>query len=355
MRTLRVVTAVVVTVAAVFAVGTAGGGIAEDVYIVQDLVSDTSGSALGTDASLVNGWGLSAGPTTPWWVRTTAPTRRRSTTAAARSRRSPSRCPAAPTGTVFNGGATDFVVSRTARAASARFLFATEGGQILGWSPTVNGTARVPAPTRRRAARSTRAWRPRPTGSTRPTSTTAASTCSTRVQARRASRSRTRSCRRATRRSGSRRSATSIFVTYAKQDAAKKDDVAGRRPGYVDQFTSTDSSSRASRAAAARTPAERAVGPRDGAGRASASSAAISWSATSATGASARTRIAAAANGSTRASFATATRRSITIDGLWAIAFGNGAAAGPDDVALLRGRPGRRNPRALRLDRSRLN
>ena len=68
MRTLRVVTAVVVTVAAAFAVGTAGGGIAEDVYIVQDLVSDTSGSALGTDASLVNGWGLSAGPTSPWWV-----------------------------------------------------------------------------------------------------------------------------------------------------------------------------------------------------------------------------------------------------------------------------------------------
>src|SRR3569623_297653 len=31
-------------------------------YAPQALVTNTS------DASLVNGWGLSAGPTTPWWV-----------------------------------------------------------------------------------------------------------------------------------------------------------------------------------------------------------------------------------------------------------------------------------------------
>ena len=36
---------------------------------MNQLVSDGSGTpAASTDASLVNGWGLSAGPTTPWWV-----------------------------------------------------------------------------------------------------------------------------------------------------------------------------------------------------------------------------------------------------------------------------------------------
>ena len=41
------------------------------------------------------------------------------------------------------------------------------------------------------------------------------------------------------------------------------------------------------------------------------------------------------------------TSRSV-IDGLWGIGFGNGATAGPVNVALLRGGPGRREPRPLR-------
>jgi hypothetical protein len=54
--------------AAVVAVGSASGGIADDVFTFHDLVSDTLGSAPWADPSLVNGWGLTAGPTTPWWV-----------------------------------------------------------------------------------------------------------------------------------------------------------------------------------------------------------------------------------------------------------------------------------------------
>ena len=37
-------------------------------YAVQALVSDQPGVAPTTDPNLVNGWGISAGPTTPWWV-----------------------------------------------------------------------------------------------------------------------------------------------------------------------------------------------------------------------------------------------------------------------------------------------
>ncbi len=38
----------------------------------------------------------------------------------------------------------------------------------------------------------------------------------------------------------------------------------------------------------------------------------------------------------------------LDIDGLWGIGFGNGGASGPDDVALLRRRAGRRHARRLR-------
>src|SRR5438067_2848666 len=34
--------------------------------------------------------------------------------------------------------AADFVVSQGVKSGAARFLFATEGGQLLGWSPAVN-------------------------------------------------------------------------------------------------------------------------------------------------------------------------------------------------------------------------
>ena len=71
-------------------------------------------------------------------------------------------------------------ISQNGKTGAARFLFATEGGTILGWSPTVNGTTAIPASTARRPAPSTRASTRSATGSTRPTSTTGASTSSTR-------------------------------------------------------------------------------------------------------------------------------------------------------------------------------
>src|SRR5690349_6040750 len=39
-----------------------------DVFAVTSLVTDKGSSAPSDDPSLVNGWGLSAGPTTPWWA-----------------------------------------------------------------------------------------------------------------------------------------------------------------------------------------------------------------------------------------------------------------------------------------------
>ena len=37
-------------------------------YTVRNLVSDGGVPAEHMDANLVNGWGIAAGPSTPWWV-----------------------------------------------------------------------------------------------------------------------------------------------------------------------------------------------------------------------------------------------------------------------------------------------
>ena len=49
--------------------GSAGARQLAGIYNVHPLVSDSAAvQAPAVDASLVNGWGLSAGPTTPWWT-----------------------------------------------------------------------------------------------------------------------------------------------------------------------------------------------------------------------------------------------------------------------------------------------
>ena len=65
---LRVASGLAFAVAAL-GVGGASAGTAGNWYNAYDLVSDASGTAAPhADASLVNGWGLVAGPTTPWWT-----------------------------------------------------------------------------------------------------------------------------------------------------------------------------------------------------------------------------------------------------------------------------------------------
>jgi uncharacterized protein (TIGR03118 family) len=134
----------------------AGTAAADGGYVQTNLVSDIPGIALHTDPSLVNPWGLSAGPTTPIWTSNNGT----GTTAlyAGFSNTSPGVAspllvqvpppPGLPTGTVFNSStnAEDFVVSDDAgNSAPARFLFASLLGTIDGWAPTV-GTGGNPPP-----------------------------------------------------------------------------------------------------------------------------------------------------------------------------------------------------------------
>ena len=97
-------------------------------------------SGAATDASLVNGWGLSAGPTTPWWAANNGTNTSTLYSGTGVKAALTVSVPGAPTGTVFNGNAADFVVSQSGKSGAARFLFSTEGGTVLGWTPAVNGT-----------------------------------------------------------------------------------------------------------------------------------------------------------------------------------------------------------------------
>lgn len=130
--------------------GLTSSAIAQHRYQQTDLVSDVAGLAPVTDANLVNPWGLSRSATSPWWTANngtgtstlynglgvkqalivTVPGPAGSSEAGT------------PTGTVFNGSS-DFKVGLPGTNQPARFLFATEEGTIAGWNPAANPTVAI--------------------------------------------------------------------------------------------------------------------------------------------------------------------------------------------------------------------
>jgi uncharacterized protein (TIGR03118 family) len=309
----------------------AGASRAANVYTVQALVSDTSAiAAPGTDASLVNAWGLSAGPTTPWWSANNGTNTSTLYSGAGAKLPLTVAVPGGPTGTVFNGNPAAFVVSANGQSGAARFLFSTEGGTILGWTPAADPAAAVVGGDRSSAGAIYKglaiandhlfatdfhngrvdvfdsSFKPvsAPGGFKDPNVPKGFAPFG--IQA----------------------LGGNIFVTYAKQDAAAKDDVAVPGQAYVDEFTpdgrlvaSVVNSGKKN--APLNAPWGLALAPADfgvfggdllvgnfGNGRISAYTKRDNkW----------------VYKGQLRAADGTP----IQIDGLWAIAFGNGAAAGP--------------------------
>src|SRR3954453_5927381 len=145
LRSIAVAIAMPVAAALIAAgiIGTGTARAATDAFTVNPLVSDGDMTAPSTDAALVNGWGLSAGPTTPWWASDNATNLSTLYSGTGAKVALTVSVPGSPTGTVFNGSATDFVVSQNGSSGAARFLFSTERGTILGWTPSVNGTVAV--------------------------------------------------------------------------------------------------------------------------------------------------------------------------------------------------------------------
>ena len=119
-----------------------------DFYQRRDLVSDSAAiTAENTDANLINAWGIAFNPYGFVWVAdngtgkatlydgdgklqplvVTVPPPAGSTVAGN------------PTGLVFYGGS-GFVVSKGKAAGPSRFIFASEDGGIAGWAPNVDFT-----------------------------------------------------------------------------------------------------------------------------------------------------------------------------------------------------------------------
>jgi len=343
MTTFRFAVVAVAAAAALLA-GGAGAGVQDDRYAVQNLVADAAGGAATTDASLVNAWGLVAGPTTPWWTSNNGTNTSTLYNGSGAKQALTVQVPGAPTGTVFNGIATDFVVTASGKSGAARFLFATEGGTILGWSPTVNGTVAIPAVDRSS------------TGAVYKGLATAAD----RLYATDFHNGRVdvfdRNFAPVTLASGAftdskipkgyapfgiQSLAGNIFVTYAKQDAQGHDDVAGNGFGYVDEYT-TDGAFIARVETGGRknsppnAPWGLALAPNTGFGV---------FSGDLLIGNFGNGRIAAYQDvGGNKWVYKGELRfgdgRLVTLDGLWGLAFGNGAAAGPSSTLYFTAGPG---------------
>jgi uncharacterized protein (TIGR03118 family) len=123
-------------------------------YTKTNLDSDVAGQAENIDPNLVNGWGLSYGEgfDDNFWVSSngmgvstiydqegvpqslvvTIPPSSTNTEGVS-----------APTGNVFNSFGTGFVVSDGTNSGSAKFIFVSEDGGISGWSPDVSMTEAI--------------------------------------------------------------------------------------------------------------------------------------------------------------------------------------------------------------------
>jgi uncharacterized protein (TIGR03118 family) len=136
LRRTAAMVAVTILVAAGLAASASG---VESSYTVTKLWSDQPGVAAHVDPDLVNAWGLTSLPTSPWWVADNATDV--STLYRADGSKVPLtvQVPNAPTGAVSNTSAS-FVISNGTTSAPSLFIFATEEGKILGWSPTVSPT-----------------------------------------------------------------------------------------------------------------------------------------------------------------------------------------------------------------------
>ncbi len=121
----------------------------QGIYLVHNLVSDLPDTADFQDKNLVNPWGIAASATGPFWIGNNGS----STSTVYSTNGTPSTLIVTiPTPTTPDGGAVTGVISNATTAfnvtsggktKNASFIFCTEDGTISGWSPTVNATAAI--------------------------------------------------------------------------------------------------------------------------------------------------------------------------------------------------------------------
>lgn len=142
-RSLKCLALAGTLVATAFMLASPLGAAERNGYVVTNLVSNTPDiPAASHDASLVNAWGLTASATSPWWVAdngTNVSTLYNGNTGAKLALTV--AVGGGPTGTVFN--IADGTNYRVPTGQSSRFLFASEDGKIRGWPGS--GPAQVTA------------------------------------------------------------------------------------------------------------------------------------------------------------------------------------------------------------------
>jgi uncharacterized protein (TIGR03118 family) len=294
------------------------------------LVSDGAAvTAPLADASLVNGWGLAASATSPWWTSNNKTNTSTLYSGVGSKSALTVTVAGGPTGIIANASTTDFAVSQNGTSAPARFVFATQAGQIVGWSPSVSATTGVTA------------LDDSATGAEFDGLTSlddqlyATDFHNAKVDTFNASFAPVAlafndpGIPSGWAPFGIQALNGDIFVTYAEQDKTKQNDVAGGGLGYVDEFSPTGTliarvASKGNARAPLNAPWGLALAPSDfGA-----------YSGDLLVGNFGNGRISAYQQLSSgkwvyKGQIRTANGKSIAIDGLWGIAFGNGASAGP--------------------------
>jgi uncharacterized protein (TIGR03118 family) len=123
-----------------------------------NLVSDLPGVAQVMDKNLVNPWGISESPTSPFWIADNnaglstlykSDGTPQALVVSIPAPGAPLGSDGTPTGTVFNNlpaASKAFMISDGTHSAPAVFLFATEDGTIVGWNPAVDPTGKFDGP-----------------------------------------------------------------------------------------------------------------------------------------------------------------------------------------------------------------
>jgi uncharacterized protein (TIGR03118 family) len=127
----------------------------ETAFTQTNLVSDGFIPAPTIDPNLINPWGVSSSATGPFWVSDNGmgvatiyngagmPVTIAGHTAIEIATPPGQTSPASPTGQVFNIAGSGFNISSGGVTAPSMFIFATEDGTISGWNPNVNSGSSV--------------------------------------------------------------------------------------------------------------------------------------------------------------------------------------------------------------------
>src|SRR5262245_15804592 len=303
-------------------------------YTVTPLVSDELGVAPVQDPSLVNAWGLTASSTSPWWVadNETSVSTLYNGDGVKQALTVTVGPDSGPTGIVFNTLGSGFTVTNGMQSGSSRFIFDGEDGVLRGWNPTVDATHALEAAHgdpgaifkglaiadgrlfaadfhNNEVAVFNSSWTPvdRFTDSGLPDGYAPFG-----IQA----------------------IGGHVFVTFAKQDADAEDEVAGQGLGFVDEFdTSGDLVARVAQHGQLNAPWGLALAPSNF-GRFSGDLLVGNF------GDGQINAYELGANGQyTHKGELRENGHQITIDGLWALEFGNGANAGPRNTLFFTAGP----------------